>query len=97
MDQNHSQQHVEVFSKKEWRILVAEGNVDLPPRLSEIAYCLMCGYSDRQIGLALGIKLPTVRTHMARLFFKLGVQDRKEVALFFFRLHRSMFANQASS
>jgi DNA-binding NarL/FixJ family response regulator len=97
MDQNHSQQHIEVFSKGEWNALIASGSVDLSPRLSEIAYRLTCGYSDRQIGLDLGIKLPTVRTHMGRLFSKLGVQDRQEVALFFFRLHRSMYMAEVSS
>ncbi len=93
MDRDSNRKHVEVFSRKEWAALLERGNVGLPPRLSEVAYCVLCGFSDKQIARCLEIELPTVRTHMGRLFSKLGVQDRQEVALFFFRLHRTSFAN----
>ena len=94
MELDRSQKSVEVFSRAEWQSLVEQGKLDLTPRLSEISYCLLCGYSDKQIAMSLGIKLPTVRTHMGRLFSKLGVQDRKEVPLFFFRLHRTQSGNE---
>ena len=91
MQQNHSEKATEVFSAKEWLALTR--GLELSPRLREIACRLLTGQSDKQIAQALGIGLPTVRTHMARLFSKLGVSDRGEVAIFFFRLHRSMVAD----
>ena len=69
MDQDCNQKHVEVFSRKEWNVLLDCSDVGLTPRLSEVAYCLLCGYSDKQIARTLGIELPTVRTRMmGRLF-----------------------------
>lgn len=95
MGQNHDRKSVEVFTQKEWEALTED--IDLPPRLSQIAYHLICGDSDKQIAMDLDIGLPTVRTHIGRLFSKLGVQDRKEVAVFFFRLHRSKFSTIAQA
>ena len=80
-------QQAGLFSQEEWKVLASESR--LPPRLSQIAYLVLCGNGDKQIAASLGIGIPTVRTHMGRLFTKLDVQDRKEVVLFFFRLHRA--------
>jgi DNA-binding CsgD family transcriptional regulator len=41
---------------------------------------------DKQIAEKIGIKVPTVRTHMGRLFDKLSVGDRVELVLHF--VHR---------
>lgn len=95
MGQNHDRKSDEVFTEKEWKALTAD--INLPPRLSQIAYHLICGDSDKQIAMALKIGLPTVRTHIGRLFSKLGVEDRQEVAVFFFRLHRSKYSMAAQA
>ncbi|MBN1360477.1 MAG: helix-turn-helix transcriptional regulator [Sedimentisphaerales bacterium] len=55
--------------------------LDLSKRQGEIVRCLLRGKSDKQISAVLGISVPTVRTHMSRLFRKFGVNDRVELIL----------------
>jgi len=76
-----------VFTEEEWQKLTQD--IQLPPRQRQIGYLLMCGLSDRQIAMKLNLARPTVRTHIRRLYAKIGVQDRMEVGLHFFRLFRS--------
>ncbi len=66
-----------VIHPKLWVRITEE--LRLPPRQKEITGLLLMGQSDKQIAESIGIALPTVRTHMRRLFAKLGVQDRAEV------------------
>ena len=53
----------------------------LPPQQARIAYFLLTGLGDKQIAKAMGIGLPTVRTHMTRLFARTGSKDRVELIL----------------
>ncbi len=78
--------HQELFTPEEWAALVAR--MSLPPRQSELAACLMCGFSDLQIARQMGITVPTVRTYMSRLFNRFEVQDRHELVLHIFREFR---------
>ena len=55
--------------------------LDLPRRQGQIVRCLLRGKSDKEISATLGISVPTVRTHMSRLFRKFGVSDRVELIL----------------
>lgn len=73
----------ELFAESEW-VEIVEG-LSLSPRQAEIIYCLLHGYSDKQIATKLKICLPTVRTHLSRLFSKYQVQDRMELVLYVVR------------
>ncbi|MBN1943488.1 MAG: response regulator transcription factor [Phycisphaerae bacterium] len=56
----------------------------LSRRQEQIVLCLLQGRSDSQIATELGISVATVRTHLCRLFGKLGLQDRIELILHVF-------------
>lgn len=72
----------EIFSEKEWGVLVKE--LSLSPRQSEVIKHLFSGRSDKQISKVLGIAVPTVRTHLSRLFSRFNLQDRNELILHVF-------------
>ena len=67
------------FTDREWSNLVAD--LSLSQRQAEISKCLFQNMSDGQIAATLGIAVPTVRTHLSRLFEKLGAEDRSGVLL----------------
>ncbi|MDO5053141.1 MAG: response regulator transcription factor [Pseudoclavibacter sp.] len=48
----------------------------LSPRELEVLGCVATGASNRLVGRELGIGEETVKTHLSRLFAKLGVHDR---------------------
>ncbi len=73
----------EIFSEREWKELVKE--LSLPPRQAQVIKCLFLGHSDKQIALDLQMAMPTVRTHLSRLFSRFDVQDRTELVLYVFR------------
>lgn len=81
----------EILSQREWDHLTEA--FALPPRQQEIVRLLFSGFGDKQIAAKLGIALPTVRTHMGRLFAKLGANDRSEVLLTLFRESRRLCAS----
>ena len=72
----------EIFSESEWMELVKE--LSLSPRQAQVVKCLFLGRSDKQIALDLQMAMPTVRTHLSRLFSKFDVQDRTELVLYVF-------------
>ena len=78
----------DVFSQREWEHLVKK--LELPPRQREIAHLLCDGLGDKQIARSLRIELPTVRTHMGRLFAKIGARGRQDVLLKLFRESRRL-------
>lgn len=69
----------QVFSPQEWEQLVSE--LSLPRRQAQVAECILCGLSDKQIAERLGISVPTIRTYLARMFQTLKAQDRVELVL----------------
>ena len=71
----------EIFSETEWSKIVE--SLSLSPRQDEVAKSLFLGMSDKQIARELEISIPTVRTHLSRLFLKFDVQDRGELILHF--------------
>jgi DNA-binding CsgD family transcriptional regulator/transcriptional regulator with XRE-family HTH domain len=71
--------HAEVLSESEWIRLVSE--LSLSPRQAQVIRQLLLGRSDKQIAWELGISVPTVRTHLGRLFSRFGVADRGELVL----------------
>jgi DNA-binding NarL/FixJ family response regulator len=85
-----------IFSKDEWAQIFDE--LSLSPRQTEIVECLFLAESDKQIAVDLGITVPTVRTHLSRLFLKLDVQDRQELILYIIHIfHENSRANSRSS
>jgi len=76
----------EIFSETQWEELLEE--LSLSPRQAQVVKCLFSGHSDKQIALELRLSKATVRTHMERLFGKLGVQDRTDLVLHVFRCFR---------
>ena len=76
-----------IFTKGEWHQLAEK--LALPLRQAQIARCILSGLSDKQIAKKVGISIPTVRTHLGRLFAKLGVADRTELALSLFGRFRA--------
>lgn len=69
----------DVFTEKEWEVILAE--LSLSPRQKEVIRRLFSGLSDKQIAAKLNISVPTVRTHIGRLFSRFHLQDRSELIL----------------
>ena len=69
----------QVFSEMEWFELTRE--LSLSPRQTQVIQQLFAGRSDKQIAQALRVSVPTVRTHLSRLFARFGVEDRCELIL----------------
>lgn len=82
-------QKMNLFSTDEWHELV--DSLSLSPRQAQIGRYLCSGLSDKQIANVLQISVPTVRTHLSRLFLKFGVQDRHELVIIFFRHFREQY------
>lgn len=56
-------------------------NVQLPTMLANVLESLCEGKSNRQIATDWGISEDTVKTHMRRLFRKIGARDRLHAAV----------------
>lgn len=69
----------ELVSEQEWSLL--KEDLGLSSRQAEIVYGILHAKSDKQIASELDISLPTVRTHMARLFQRFDLNDRVELLL----------------
>lgn len=54
---------------------------DLSEREREIAECVAAGMTNGEIAAQLFVSLPTVKTHIARVFDKLGVTNRVQLAI----------------
>jgi DNA-binding CsgD family transcriptional regulator len=72
----------ELFSDDEWTLL--KRDLRLTPRQAEIVRHIAHGLSDKQIARQLEISVPTVRTHMGRLFDKFDLSDRLELLVLVF-------------
>lgn len=75
-----------IFTESEWLQLVNE--LSLSPRQIEVIKHLFAGHSDKQIAMGLQISIPTVRTHLSRLFSRFDVRDRVELVLYVFHHFR---------
>ena len=60
---------------------------ELSPRQREILESITCGLSNAQIALQLDISAESVKTHMAKLFTKLGAASRAEAVAIAIRKH----------
>ncbi len=68
-----------LFSEHEWIGVTQELN--LSPQQDALSRNLLLGKSDKQIAREMGIAVPTVRSHITRLFHKFDVCDRIELIL----------------
>ena len=66
-----------IFSKTEWAQLVEQ--LSLSPREAQIIKLLCDGHKNYSAACVLGISPATVKTHLSRLYAKLGVNDRFEL------------------
>ena len=57
---------------------VNNGEEDLSPREIEVLQLVARGYANKEIAARLTITEATVKTHLAHIFQKLGVNDRTE-------------------
>ena len=71
--------NTELISEQEWAQL--QHRLGLSPRQAQIVREIVHAKSDKQIARDLDIALPTVRTHMGRLFRKFDLNDRTELVL----------------
>ena len=76
----------ELVSEEEWSDV--QNHLDLSPRQGQIVREILHAKSDKQIARELDISLPTVRTHLGRLFHKYELNDRVELILYVFRTLR---------
>lgn len=85
----------ELVSEQEWSLL--RKDLGLSARQAEIVHHILRANSDKQIARELGISLPTVRTHMARLFRKFDLNDRMELLLYVFVTLRAYWQQRTSA
>jgi len=73
---------------EKWQQLME--TLQLPPQQIRIVELILRNHCDKQIAAALGLKVPTVRTYLHRIFERLGVGDRLELVLRLFAMsHRT--------
>lgn len=63
----------------QWRLVAAE--LRLSPQQARIVELILRGLSDRQIAAHLGLRVPTIRTYLARIFARLNVGGRTAIVL----------------
>lgn len=63
-----------------------EKNVNLAKREREIIYHICQGYRNKEIAQKLNISEQTVKSHCNRIYKKLGVSDRLQLALYSYRI-----------
>jgi DNA-binding NarL/FixJ family response regulator len=62
----------------------------LPPQQIRIVELILRNHCDKQIAATLGIKVPTVRTYIHRIYQRVGVGDRLGLVLRLFALSHDM-------
>jgi DNA-binding NarL/FixJ family response regulator len=78
----------ELFNESEWHRLIE--HLALPERQAEILYLLIHGENDKQIARKLKISLPTLRTHLQRMYGRFNVPNRTSLVVELFRFTRSL-------
>lgn len=60
---------------------VRDGLARLTPRECEVLQALAGGLGDKEIAVRMGVRQETVKTHMANVFAKLGVESRMQALI----------------
>ena len=76
------------LNPREWARTARE--LRLSPRQAQIVELILHAKRDKQIAAALSMTLPTLRTHLGRVFERLGVTDRVELVLHVFATFRRL-------
>jgi len=71
-----------------WQHVIAE--LKLSPQQARIVEQILLGKRDKQIALALGLELPTIRTYLRRIFDRADVSDRMELVLRVFTIAQGL-------
>lgn len=69
-------------SGREWSSLPLESRLGLTPREAEVLLWVAQGKTNPEVGVILGIRSHTVRTHLERVFAKLGVETRHAAGVY---------------
>jgi len=69
-----------IFAPDEWQSIFR--GLSLSPRQTQVIRMLFDGYCDKQIAEELGISVPTVRSHLQRLYARFRVQDRTALVIY---------------
>jgi DNA-binding NarL/FixJ family response regulator len=67
---------------EKWNELIA--TLKLSPQQTRIVELILRNYCDKQIAAELQLKVPTVRTHLSRIFTRLKIEDRGGLVLMLF-------------
>lgn len=76
------------FDAKSWSAIVEK--LQLSPQQSRIVALILHGACDKQIAGELKLTVPTVRSHLGRVFQKNAVKDRVELILRVFAISQSI-------
>lgn len=72
----------------EWTAVVAE--LELSPQQARIVQLVLQGFGNKQIAFAMHLHESTVRTYLGRIFQRLNVADRLELAIRIFTINRGL-------
>lgn len=64
---------------KVWQWVAKE--MQLSPQQQKIVELILRGRKDKEIAREMGLRIPTVRTYLQRIFLREGVRDRMELVL----------------
>lgn len=70
--------------RDKWNAIAKD--LHLSRQQKRIVEFILVNYRDKQISQAMGLRLPTVRTYLSRIFLRVGVGDRHELVLRLLRL-----------
>lgn len=68
--------------------------LDLTPQQCKVVNLILRGYCDKQIAAELKLSYSTVRTHLGRLFQRIGAQDRSELILAIFAIAQAAWSRR---
>jgi two-component system NarL family response regulator len=81
------------LSAETWRSLAAK--LGLSGQQARIVELILRGACDKQIAAELGLRVPTVRTYLDRIFQRTGTNDRLHLVLRIFALAQGISADAA--
>lgn len=67
------------LTERYWRLISAE--MSLPKRQQEVVRLVVDGFDNSTIAETLGVRPDTVHAHLSRVYKKLGVRNRCELAV----------------
>jgi DNA-binding NarL/FixJ family response regulator len=79
-------EHIGALSGAEWKHVV--GAMALSAQQARVVELVLQGMADKQIARDMGLRKPTVRTYVSRIFQRTGCTDRMALALKVFEYAR---------